>query len=192
MCPATIKVLTDWFPEPEHNYLYQLIGVAGEVDADKGTYSGPIGDGSVELVIQAGGPYIGRAAQSVQFYGDDSYYMAFVNTSEAIRAHASTPVVAVFSNFEVGPQIFMWDPTVYSFDSFEDVGASGATVLHFGGNTIGDFLVRQGFVQPENTDSTYDGSPARFITEGNLVQQGFATNEPYRYEKRDRGLAQAG
>ena len=187
VCPTTIKVLTDWFPEPEHNYLYQLIGVAGEIDASEGTYSGPIGDGSVELVIQAGGPYIGHAAQSVQFYSDDSYYMAFVNTSEAIRAHASTPVVAVFSNFEVGPQIFMWDPAVYSFDSFEDIGDSGATVLHFGGDTIGNFLVQQGFVELENTDSTYDGSPARFITEGNLVQQGFATNEPYRYENEIEG-----
>ena len=187
VCPTTIKVLTDWFPEPEHNYLYQLIGVGGEVDASEGTYTGTIGDGSIELVIQAGGPYIGHVAQSVQFYSDDSYYMAFVNTSEAIRAHASTPVVAVFSNFEVGPQIFMWDPAVYSFETFADIGASGATVLHFGGDTIGNFLVHQGFVPLENTDSTYDGSPARFTTEGNLVQQGFATNEPYRYENEIEG-----
>ena len=31
-------------------------------------------------------------------------------------------------------------------------------------------------------DGSYDGSPGRFVAEGNLVQQGFVTNEIYKYE----------
>ncbi len=187
VCPSTIKVLTDWFPEPEHNYLYQLIGVDGEVDAANGTYSGPIGDGSVELLIQAGGPYINFNAQTTQFYSDTSLFMAFVDTSEAIKSHVNTPVTAVFTNFEKGPQILMWDPDVYDFDSFEDIGASDATVLYFGGASYMDYLLFQGVMNESNIDGTYNGAPARFITEGDLVQQGFATNEPYRYENEIEG-----
>ena len=181
-CPATIKVQTDWFPEPEHNYLYQLIGVDGTIDAEAGTYSGPIGDGTIELVIQAGGPYIDFTPQTTQFYSDSSIYMAFVDTSAAIQSHVNTPVVAVFTNFEKGPQILMWDPDVYDFESFEDIGNSDATVLYFGGASYMDYLVHEGVMNEENIDGTYDGSPGRFTTEGNLVQQGFATNEPYRYQ----------
>jgi len=182
VCPATIKVLTDWFPEPEHNYLYQLIGVNGEVDAANGTYSGPIGDGTVEMIIQSGGPYINFNSQTTQFYSDPSIFMAFVDTSEAIKSHVNTPVVAVFTNFEVGPQILMWDPEVYDFETFEDIGNSGATVLYFGGASYMDYLLSLGVLDVANVDGTYDGSPGRFSTEGDLVQQGFATNEPYRYE----------
>ncbi len=187
VCPSTVKVLTDWFPEPEHNYLYQAIGVGGTVDADNGTYSGPIGDGSVELVVQAGGPYINFTPQTTQFYSDSSIFMAFVDTSEAIKSHANTPVVAVFTSFDVGPQILMWDPELYDFDSFEDIGASGAPVLYFGGASYMDYLLHLGVMDEANIDGTYDGSPGRFITEGNLVQQGFATNEPYRYQNEIEG-----
>jgi len=187
VCPSTIEVLTDWFPEPEHNYLYQLVGVDGEIDASNGTYSGPIGDGSVELVIQAGGPYIDFNAQTTQFYSDTSLFMAFVDTSEAIKSHVNTPVTAVFTNFEKGPQILMWDPDLYDFDSCEDIGASDATVLYFGGASYMDYLLFRGVMNESNIDGTYDGSPGRFITERDLVQQGFATNEPYRYENEIEG-----
>ncbi len=187
VCPPTIKVLSDWFPEPEHNYLYQAIGTGGTVDAVNGTYSGPIGDGSVELVVQAGGPYINSLSQTIQFYSDDSLFMAFVDTSEAIKAHASTPVVAVFTNFEVGPQLLMWNPEVHDFDSFEAIGESGATVSYYGGSSYMDYMLHLGILDAANVEGTYDGSPGRFITQGDLVQGGFATNEPYRYENEIEG-----
>lgn len=187
ICPSTIKVLSDWFPEPEHNYLYQAIGVNGVVDAANGTYTGPIGDGSVELVIQAGGPYINSLSQTIQFYSDDSLFMAFVDTSDAIKSHASTPVVAVFSNFEVGPQLLMWNPEVHDFDSFADIGESGVTVSYYGGSSYMDYLLHLGILEAGQVEGTYDGSPGRFITQGDLVQGGFATNEPYRYENEIEG-----
>ena len=187
VCPNPLNVLTDWFPEPEHNYLYQAIGITGKVDAEAGTYTGPIGDGTIDMVIQAGGPYINNKAPSEQFYSDNNIHMAFVNTSDAIRNHVNTPTVAVFANFEKGPQILMWNPSEYDFKNFEDIGNSGATIAYFAGASYMEYLIHNGVVDEANTDSTYDGSPARFVSEGDLVQQGFATNEPYKYETQIEG-----
>ena len=44
VCPDPFIVQTDWFPEPEHAYTYNMIGTGGTVDAANGRYSGPLGD----------------------------------------------------------------------------------------------------------------------------------------------------
>jgi hypothetical protein len=43
-------------------------------------------------------------------------------------------------------------------------------------------FVAQGIWSADQVDPSYDGSPARFIAEGNIAQQGFASAEPYNYE----------
>lgn len=181
-CPDKIVIQTDWFPEPEHAYLYQLIGTEGIVDSEAGTYSGPIKGTDLSLEIRAGGPFIDFQSPSEQFYSDTDIYMAYVDTSTAIESHKATPTVAVFANFEVGPQILMWDPDVYDFESFKDIGDSGATILYFGGANYIKYLLSKGLINEGSTDGSYDGGPSRFIAEGDIVQQGFATNEPYRYQ----------
>ena len=46
-----------------------------------------------------------------------------------------------------------------------------------------DVLIAQGVLRAEQVDPSYDGSPARFISElGAIAQQGFITAEPYLYE----------
>ena len=182
ICPDTIVIQTDWFPEPEHGHSYQLIGTGGVVDKDNGTYTGPLGNTGIDVEIRAGGPFINFASPSQQFYSDPDIFLAYVNTSDALKFYKNTPTVAILANFEVGPQILMWDPDLYDFETFEDIGDSGATVLYFAGANYMDLLTAQGVIDPANVDDSYDGSPGRFITEGNLVQQGFATSEPYRYE----------
>lgn len=181
-CPETLVIQTDWFPEPEHAYLYQLIGIDGDIDASNGTYTGRVQGADFNLEIRAGGPYIDNSSPAQQFYSDTDIFMAYVDTSTAIESYATTPSVAVFANFEVGPQILMWDPDKYDFETFADIGNSGATVLHFGGANYIKYLISKGWVDESNTDGSYTGAPARFITEGDLVQQGFATSEPYTYE----------
>jgi len=182
VCPNPLIIQTDWFPEPEHAHTYQMIGTDGVVDAENGTYSGELGDTGLTVEIRAGGPYIGFSPPTAQFYADDDIFMAYVDTAAAIRSYGQTPVTAVFTSFEVGPQILMWDPDDYDFETFEDIGDSGATVLYFQGATYMDFLVANDVLDAENVDGSYDGSPTRFIAEDGLVQQGFATNEPFRYE----------
>ncbi len=66
--------------------------------------------------------------------------------------------------------------------TIEDVKASGATVLYFEGAAYMDYLLETGQLDAAQIDGSYDGSPGRFVAEGNLVQQGFATNEIYKYE----------
>ena len=187
VCPNPLVVQTDWFPEPEHAHTYQMIGTDGVVDAENGTYSGELRDTGLTIEIRAGGPYIGFSAPNAQFYADDDIFMAYVDTAAAIRSYGVTPVTAVFTSFEVGPQILMWDREDYDFESFEDIGDSGATILYFQGATYMDYLVANGIVDADNVDGSYDGSPTRFIAEDGLVQQGFATNEPFRYQNEIEG-----
>ncbi len=182
VCPNPLIIQTDWFPEPEHGHTYQIVGVDGVVDAEAGTYSGEYKDTGLQVEVRAGGPYIGFSPPNAQFYSDDDIFLAYVDTAAAIRSYGTTPVVHVFSSFEAGPQILMWDPEDYDFESFEDIGNSGATVLYFSGAAYMDYLVHKGILSEDQVDSSYDGSPTRFITEDGLVQQGFATNEPFRYE----------
>jgi hypothetical protein len=182
ICPNPLIVQTDWFPEPEHGFTYQAAGIDGTFDADSGIYTGPLMGTDIDLEIRAGGPYTDADTQTGQFYADPDIFMAYVNTDRALQSAATTPVVAVLNYFERGPQILMWDPDVYSFETFADIGEAGAPVLYFGGAAYMDFLVADGQISADQIDGSYDGSPTRFIVEGNLVQQGFATNEPYRYE----------
>jgi len=181
VCPDPLVVQTDWFPEPEHGYTYNLIGPDGTLDADAGVYSGPLLDTGITLEVRAGGPYIGFSPPSAQFYADDSIFMAYVDTATSMATSGSLPVTAVFAPFEVGPQILMWNPEVFSFETFQDIGDSGANVLYFEGGAYMTYLLGQGFLTESQIDASYDGSPARFTTE-DVVQQGFASNEPWRYE----------
>ena len=192
VCPNPLIVQTDWFPEPEHAHTYQMIGTDGVVDAENGTYSGELRDTGLTIEIRAGGPYIGFSPPTAQFYADDDIFMAYVDTAAAIRGSGVTPVTAVFASFEAGPQILMWDPADYDFENFADIGDSGATVLYFQGATYMDYLIADGRLSADQVDASYDGSPVRFISEDGLVQQGFATNEPFRYENDIDGLPEAG
>jgi len=187
VCPNPLIIQTDWFPEPEHGHTYQLVGVDGVIDAENGTYKGEYKDTGLEIEIRAGGPYISFSPPNAQFYQDDDIFLAYVDTAAAIRSYGTTPVVAVFTSFETGPQILMWDPDDYDFESIEEIGESGATVLYFGGATYMDYLINKGALSQDQVDGSYDGSPTRFIAEDGLVQQGFATNEPYRYENEIEG-----
>ncbi|MEE9417277.1 MAG: hypothetical protein V3V01_18500, partial [Acidimicrobiales bacterium] len=181
ICPDPLIVQTDWFPEPEHGYTYNLIGPEGDLDAAAGIYSGPLLDTGINLEVRAGGPYIGFSPPSAQFYSDDDIFMAYVDTATSMATSETLPVVAVFAPFEVGPQILMWNPDVYDFETFQEIGDSDAPVLYFEGGAYMTYLLGQGFLNESQIDASYDGSPARFVTE-DVVQQGFASNEPWKYE----------
>lgn len=181
-CPDPVVLQTDWFPEPEHGGAYQLIGPGGEIDKEKGTYTGEIGDTGVDLEIRSGGPFIGFQQDSAQMYQDEEILLGYVNTDEGVQNSARLPTVAILAPLEISPQMLMWDPQAYDFSSFEDIGKSDATVLYFEGGVFMDYLTGAGFIREEQIDGSYDGSPARFVSEGDIVQQGFATNEPYKYE----------
>ncbi|MCE2512449.1 MAG: ABC transporter substrate-binding protein [Acidimicrobiia bacterium] len=183
VCPDPLVLQTDWFPSPEHGYAYRLIGDAGELDTENGVYRGPLLATGIDLEIRAGGPYLGFAPTTATMQLDEGIHFGYVNTDEQIAAWDVVPTVAVAAPFDTNPQILMWSPEEYSFSSFEDIGQSDAAVVYFAGGVFIDYMVDAGILRADQVDPSYDGSPARFVAEGGaVVQQGFATSEPWLYE----------
>ncbi len=183
VCPDPLVLQTDWFPSPEHGYAYRLIGDAGALDTENGVYRGPLLDTGIDLEIRAGGPYLGFAPTTATMQLDEGIHFGYVNTDEQIAAWDIVPTVAVAAPFDTNPQILMWSPEAYSFSSFEDIGQSDAAVVYFAGGVFIDYMVDAGILRADQVDPSYDGSPARFVAEGGaVVQQGFATSEPWLYE----------
>ncbi|MGE5827426.1 MAG: hypothetical protein ACM30G_03570 [Micromonosporaceae bacterium] len=189
VCPATIVVQAAWTPEAEHGALYHLLGQTYTIDEAKKKVSGPlVADGKdtgVKIEIRAGGPAIGFQNAGAQMYADPSIMLGQVATDDAIGLSAKQPVVAVVAPFDIAPYMIMWDPATHpEFHSIVDIGKSDTTVLYFNGATYMDYLTGSGILKRSQVDGSYDGSPTRFLSEkGKVAQQGFATNEPFVYEK---------
>ena len=63
------------------------------------------------------------------------------------------------------------------------MAASGASVLHFDGTAYIKYLIAKGYITADQPDPSYGGAPDQWIANcGNFIQQGFATNEVYKYE----------
>lgn len=183
-CPNPMVFQTDWFPEPEHGALYQLTGGEGSIDPESGRFSGPMAaDPSITVEVRAGGPFIGFQPTVALMATDSDIFMGYVNTDEAIANYADFPTTAVAAPLDVNPQIIMWDPETYDIGSWDDVKDTGAVISHFGGASYTEYLVGSGLVDEGQLDGSYDGSPTNFIAQGGaIIQQGFATQEPYNYE----------
>lgn len=182
-CGSKIVIQTDWFPEPEHGALYQLAGTKGTLDAKKGRYTGTIGKTGVSVEIRSGGPFTGFQQPISQMYQDSSITLGYVTSDEAVQLSKKLPTVAVVSPLEFSPQIVMWNPAELTINRWPDVAKADAKVLVFEGGVWIDYLVAKGYVLKDQVDTSYDGSPTRFVTSnGKIVQQGFVTSEPFKYE----------
>jgi hypothetical protein len=183
ICPQTIVIQSDWFPTPERGVAYYLVGPKGNIDAKRGRYSGKFGNTGVNIEVRAGGPYTGFAPFTAVMYKDPSIFFGFMPSDEEAQNYAKQPTVSVLATLDINPQILMYDPATYNFKTIADIGKSGATVLYFEGLPFMDYLPYKGYLNEDQVDSSFDGSPARFIASGgNVVIQGYASNEPYRYE----------
>ncbi|HEX8967128.1 MAG TPA: hypothetical protein VF937_04555 [Chloroflexota bacterium] len=188
ICPDTIVFQTNWWPEPDHGFLYQLIGPNGTIDTNKNAYSGPIGNTGVNAEVRAGGPAIGFQQVSAQLYSDDSILLGMFGTDEQIQNSAAQPTKAVFAWYAKNPQIFFWGNPDWNFQSVSDIGKNGATVLAFSGAAYVDVLTQRGSLTRDQVDNSYTGDPSRFVAaDGNIVSQGFVTSEPYIYENEVQG-----
>jgi len=192
ICPDTVTLQTDWMPEAEHGYLYNLIGDGYEMDADKAYVTGPLVahgvDTGVKIQIRSGGQPQQFTPVTQIIYNDDSILAGFVYTDEAIQFSGSEfPTVAVMSGFEKNPQMIMWDPATYpDVKGIADLGKVDppVTVRYFGGAAYMDFLTGTGVLSKDQVDGSYTGDPALFIADdGKAAQQGFGSAEPYLYEK---------
>ncbi len=189
VCPANVVIQAAWTPEAEHGALYHLLGENYTIDAASKKVSGNLvaqgKDTGVKVEIRAGGPAIGFQNAGAQMYADPSILLGQVATDDAIGLSAKQPVVAVMAPFDIAPYMIMWDPAANpSFNSIVDIGKTNTKVLYFNGATYMDYLLGSGILKRNQVDGSYDGSPTRYLSEqGKVAQQGFATNEPFIYEK---------
>ncbi len=187
VCPSMLVVQTDWFPEAEHGAMYHLIGDDYTVDTENQTVTGSmVLDGTdlgIDFQVRTGGPAIGFAPVSSYMYTDDSIHLGYASTDAQILQWADAPLVSVVAPLEQNPQMIMWDPETYpNVNTIADLGAEGVTVNVFGGGVFPLVFVAQGIWSEDQVDPSYDGSPARFVSEGGAIaQQGFASAEPYQY-----------
>jgi hypothetical protein len=187
VCPATVVVQMNWFPQAEHAGLYRLLGASPSVDAGQKRVSAELvasgRDTGVKLEVRSGGPAIGFQQVSAQLYLDPAITLGVVATDEAIQNSKDHPTVQVMAPMDLNPQVVLWSPDKHpDWKSIADIGRSNATVLFFGGATYMEYLVGAGILRRSQVDGSYDGTPSRFVASGGTVaQQGYATNEPYLY-----------
>ena len=188
VCPAEMVIQTDWWPEAEHGAMYQMIGDDYTVDADVKSTTGSLVAGGeptgVSLEVRAGGPAIGFNPPRVNMYTDDSIQIGYTSTDAQAQQWADLPLISVMAPLEKNPQIVMWDPETYpDIETIADLGEAGVTVNLFGGAPgFPEAFVALGIWTEDMLDKSYDGTPARFIADGTIAQQGFASAEPYLYK----------
>jgi hypothetical protein len=188
ICPETVTFQTDWNPESEHGFLYQLVGAGYEVDASGLRVTGPLMAGGVDtgvkVQVRAGGPAVGFSSPTSLMYSDPDIFLAFAATYSQIQNSGEFPTTSVIAPFNINPQIIMWDPATYpDVKTIADLKATGAKVRYFGGTAYMDYFTSTGILDPAQVDGGYDGTPANFVADGGKsAQQGFATSEPYFYE----------
>jgi hypothetical protein len=179
-------VQAGWLPQAELGFLYQMFG-AYTVDTRRKRVSGPLMAGDVDtgvtLEVRSGGPATGYVPVSALMYQDTSITFGIRPTDESIMDSAAQPTLSVLAPLDGDPQILLWDPATYKFNSISDVGQTATRVVYFAGNTFMDYLTGTGILRPGQVEGSYDGTPARFVTSGGkVVVQGYATSEPYLYE----------
>jgi hypothetical protein len=189
LCPDTVVVQKDWWPEAEHGGLYQLVGPNPTIDTSKKAVIGDLvahggAPTGVKIEIRAGGGAVGFQQDTSLLYSDPSILLAYVTTDEAIQHSADFPTVSIVAPLEKNPQIIFWDPATYpSVKTIADLGKTNAKIQYFKGATYMDYLIAKGIVKAANTDGSYDGSPANFVAaQGKIASQGFGSAEPYIYQ----------
>ena len=189
VCPDTVVFQTDWNPEAEHGAEYNMVGEGYTADTSKLRVTGPLvskgEDTGVKLEIRSGGPAIGFQQVTSQLYADPAIMLGYVSTDEALQHSGDFPTKAVVAPFNINPQIIMWDPATYpQVKAIKDLKPLGVKVRYFGGAAYMDYLIQSGQLDKGQTDGSYDGTPANFVAAGGKdAQQGFASAEPYFYEK---------
>jgi hypothetical protein len=187
ICPSTIKIQTDWYPEADDFIPYQLAGSNGTVDASNKSYTAELlangQDTGVKVQVLTGGPAIGDQLVSAELYENQSILLGFVETDEAIELSSTQPTVAVIADRQEAPTVIAWSPAEHpGVTTIAQLGKDGATVLYYNGAPYMEYLTGAGILSSKQIDGSYNGTPADFVASGGKdALQGYATAEPYEY-----------
>ena len=194
VCPATIVVQTDWFPESEHGGLYQLMGDDAVASKDTGAAVGslmvngqPTG---VNLEIRAGGPFL-ESPVVTEMYQDNAITFGYVGTDVAITRYNDAPTLAVFNALNINPQVLLWDATKHpEAKTIADAAKTIKTFYVYGDPAWMRYFEAQGLIQRDQVDSNYKGN--LLLSTEDAAHQGFATSEPYKYANLESGAITTG
>jgi len=194
VCPATIVVQTDWFPESEHGGLYQLMGDDAVASKDTGAVIGSlVVDGEptgVNLEIRAGGPFL-ESPVVTEMYQDNAITFGYVGTDVAITRYTDAPTLAVFNALNINPQVLLWDATKHpEAQTIADAAKTIKSFYVYGDPSWMRYFETQGLIQKDQVDSNYKGN--LLLSTEDAAHQGFATSEPYKYANLESGAITTG
>lgn len=189
VCPAKVVMQAAWWPTADLALPFQLLGSQWSADSDRKRVTGQLMDGAtptgVELEFRSGGPATGFQTGPAVAYADKDVTLAFTNVDEIIGLSSRQPMTAVMAPLNGDPQVLIWDPATHpEFATVQDVGQTDTRIVHSANaSTVFGYLTGAGILRAGQLDSSYDGSPSRFVAaRGRDVVQGYATNEPHVYE----------
>jgi hypothetical protein len=188
VCPDPVVVQTSWYPQSEHGELYQLLGKDYRIDATHKRVTGTLTyrgkSTGIRLELRAGGPAVGNQTAPALMYQDPRITLGMLNPDQIIQLANGQPVVGVVAPMELDAQVIFWDPKAHpDWHTIADIGQTDTKVLYFQGSTYMDYLLGSGILRKRQVNSSYDGSPSQFVaSRGQIVVQGYATNEPYTLE----------
>ena len=186
------SIQTDWNPEAEHGWIYEMVGDDYTIDKDGVSVTGPLVasggvDTGVEIEIRSGGPAIGFQTVTSQLYTDDDILLGYVYTDEGIQNSAEFPTVAVMAGMEKNPQMIMWDPATYpDVETIADIGEAGILVRYFGGAAYMDYFTQTGHPVARPGRRLYDGTPALLRRRPGQRRPSRASARPSRTSTRTR------
>lgn len=189
VCPKTVAVQSNWWPQAEDGALFHLLGGDLTVDKARKRVSGALvaggADTGVRLEIRSGGPASGFVPAVSTLFTDSSVLLGTADTDQVAQVAGRQRVKAVVAPLERSPVVLMFDPAQHpDFKTIADIGRTDTRVLYFQGATYMEYLTGTGQLKRSQVDSGYAGSPDRWVAaRGRIVQQGFLTNEPFAYEK---------
>ena len=194
VCPATIVVQTDWFPESEHGGLYQLMGDDAVASKDTGAAVGSLTVNGqttgVNLEIRAGGPFL-ESPVVTEMYQDNAITFGYVGTDVAITRYTDAPTLAVFNALNINPQVLLWDATKHpDAKTIADAAKTIKSFYVYGDPAWMRYFAAQGLIQKDQVDSNYKGN--LLLSTEDAAHQGFATSEPYKYANLESGAITTG
>ena len=191
ICPNPLIVQSDWLPEADHGYLWQLIGGGGT--ESQYSYEGPLGSTGINLQILSGGPGLGNGvSQPSSVYVGNLVKrvtpdITFESTDDAVQYSKQFPTTQVFANYEKSPQIILFDPSKYHITSLADLKAAttGGAKIYVTSATFSyvRWLIGQG-IPSSAFIGGYAGDLEKFVGGGgSVLNQGYSTNEVWTLEK---------
>jgi hypothetical protein len=194
VCPATVVVQTDWFPESEHGGIYHLMGDDAIASKDTGAVTGSLvvnGEPTgVKLEIRAGGPFL-ESPVVTEMYQDNAITFGYVGTDVAITRYNDAPTLAVFNALNINPQVVLWDATKHpEAKTIADAAKTVKSFFVYGEPSWMQYFIAQGLINKNQVDSNYKGN--LLLATDDAAHQGFLTSEPYKYANLETGSITTG